>query len=496
VPPGRTLELSFREGVSRFIWLATATPQEFRQQESASSLPTEIAAFGTRGDGKTMGAFGAMVLHAKRHQELGYRLPTKWLGAADTFTSHKAKTHESLQAPMWGGCWRLEGDGHVAKFRLEGQDLVHLRLFGVEDQSGMDRLRAECHGLWFEEPAPASLLVQSSGLSESAWGLGLTSRRLPSYRQPAILTCNYPDRDHWTWQRFVDRAQPGAAYVRIPPGERATVAQRAEWAQALASRPDMLRRLLQGEPGVILLGQPVASGWDPLHHVSAEPLEPVAWAPLWIGWDAGHTPSTVLGQRVEGQLRLYAGLVTEDSGTRQHITHRVLPWLEAHAPWTVGLGPLPGEKLYHAYDPSMDTGDQSDINQSPVRVIQRLLGGVLRPGSVSWPGRRDPLLAALGGRGLRVSPGHDTDLLRRALDGRWHYPTTAAGELRSVQPAKPNPPWADLGDALCYLIGGLAPSRLQASPARGQTQYATPTRNVWDVGRPAQRQARGTLTAF
>ena len=178
----------------------------------------EVAAFGTRGDGKTWGAFGAMVAHAQRHHEQGFSLPTKWLGAADTFQSHKSKTHESLMAPGWRGTWQLRDDGHVAVFAVAGTELVHLRLFGVEDQSGMDRLRAECHGLWFEEPAPSSVLVQSSGLSESAWGLGMTSQRLPSYCHPAIMTLNYPDDDHWTWQRFVVTQLPGTEYVRIPPG--------------------------------------------------------------------------------------------------------------------------------------------------------------------------------------------------------------------------------------------------------------------------------------
>ena len=77
-----TLELRFKPTVSAFISaVMTASPDE------------ETAVFGTRGDGKTTGALGAMIAHAQQHHALGYPLPTKWLGAADTFQSHVAKTH-------------------------------------------------------------------------------------------------------------------------------------------------------------------------------------------------------------------------------------------------------------------------------------------------------------------------------------------------------------------------------------------------------------------
>lgn len=456
----------------------------------------EVAAFGTRGDGKTWAAFGAMIEHAQRHHAVGGTLPTKWLGAADTFTSHKSKTCESLTAPGWAGCWRLKEDDHLAVFRVAGVDLVHLRLFGVEDQAGMDRLRAECHGLWFEEPAPSSVLVQSSGLSETAWGLGLTSRRLPSYKQPAIMTLNYPDEDHWTWQRFVVLRHPGTEYVRIPPGERASAAQRAEWQQALANRPDMLRRLILGQPGVLQLGAQVAHGFNADDHVAyGRRLEPDRHARLWIGQDGGesHTWVSTLGQRVSangrGYVRILASLISDPSGCRQHFKDLVLPWLSEHMPWVLTEE---SSRPVVVYDQACDTEDPGDAESNPLRTMRALLPGTYRPGPVDWPGRLNPLLAVLRSRDpqLEVDPVDGAGLVK-ALNGGWYYPTGSDGKVSRDKPKKPNHPHEDHGDGLCYLLSGMAPLKPEVRINR-RLEYALSAGNVWDSPRTTgERQAIG-----
>jgi hypothetical protein len=464
-------------------------------QKAATGTANEVAAFGTRGDGKTWGALGAMVLHAKLHHEAGYPLPCKWLGVADTLASHKAKTHDSLLAEGWRGLWRVLGDGHVAEFVLDGAILVSLRLFGVEDQSGMDRLRAESHGLWFEEPAPASMLVQSSGLSASAWGLGLTSLRLPSHCHPAIMTLNYPDEDHWTWQRFVVRQHPGTAYVRIPPGERASPEDRARWAEALADRPDMLRRLLEGQPGTIMLGAQVAQGFNADTHVDYHTgLRPrIDCGPLWIGQDADHTCASVIAQWQGGRMTILAALAQERGGIREHLDGTLLPWLAEHAPWALGR-PRGSEAIRVQYDPALDTDEQTSIEANALRVMRQMLPGVYRPGPVTWPGRRDPMLAVFnrlaGGLPVLQLDGEACRPLIKALNGGWYYPTSPTGAVTRDLPKKPNHPHEDYGDAFCYLVEGMAPTRDRTPPQ-------PPTRRmVYDVldhgrqpGKPVVRTA-------
>lgn len=251
-------------------------------------LAREIALFGARGDRKTTSALIAMVAHAMSHAKAGYPLPVRWMGVADTYQSHRLKTIRSMQAHHWGGAWRFSDDYHTASLVVDSAEWVRIDLFGVEDIGAIDRLRMECHGVWFEEPAPVAVMVSSSGISETAWLTALTSQRLATHRHVAIMTLNYPDADHWTWQRFIAKPNPGTLAFRIPPGENASAADREEWARALAGRPDLMRRLLLGEPGVISMGPQVALGFREDLHVAKSSLAVTQGEPLILGWDGGH----------------------------------------------------------------------------------------------------------------------------------------------------------------------------------------------------------------
>ena len=412
----------------------------------------EIACFGARGDGKTNDALIGMLQFAKRHAEAGYPLPVRVMGVTDTHQAHRVKTVRSMLLPHWGGGWHFRSDFHEAIFTAGGTDWVAIDLFGIEDAGAMDRVRGETHLVWFEEPAPAAVMVASSGVSLDAWLIALTSQRLPTYRKVGFLTSNYPDEDHWTWERFIATPQPGTCAFRIPPGERASAADRAEWEKALAGRPDLLRRLVAGEPGVIAMGPQVAVGFREDLHVSPTRLAPRRGESLIFAWDGGHTPTCLIGQYAGEQLRIFASLTIPRGGMRQLIEGSVLPWLARSAPWA-----LDGAALLHGGDPTLDTGEAADIDQSPLRVIDQLMGGQWIPGAVAWPARIDPLLALLGRHsGLVIDPVDGKPLIQ-ALSGRWYYPQDRNGKVSRDLPRKPNHPWEDLGDCLCYLVGRALP---------------------------------------
>jgi len=433
-----------------------------------SDLPdcNEIAAFGTRGDGKTIAAMTGMILHAQRHHAAGYKLPVPWMGVTDTFTSHKLKTVRSFENPIWQGGWKFRDGDHIATFSTVDpanpgrlQDLVKVDLFGIEDQGAMDRVRMETVGVWFEEPAPSAVMVQSSGVGLDAWMIALTSRgfnRIPSHFYPAVTTLNYPDEDHWTWNRFVTLETPGTRYFRIPPGERASAEDRESWTRALHDRPDLLRRLIQGEPGVVMLGQQVAQGFTRQTHTTTDNLPVLPKQPLYLGFDFGHTPTCVIGQAEGGILRVKAGLYIIGAGMRQLLEEQVLPWLGRFAPHVLRD---PDSFALVGFDPSQGTmekpkGSEADIDNTAIAMIQQLLGGGwFEPGPIIWEIRKDILVRIFErARGVTIEENEFTRDLIRALDGRWYFAKSHQGALMSTKPKKPNTPWSDLGDAFTYML--------------------------------------------
>ncbi len=469
VPKERTVELCYGPTVSTAI------------EALATGQARELAIYGTRGDGKTIGVLGGMLEHARVHHSKGFPLPVKWIGVTDTLASHKLKTVPSLEHPLWGGMWKIEDSGHLAKAIVNGREIVRLHLFGIEDQGAMDRVRMETCGVWFEEPAPSAVLVKSEGVNEMAWSIALTSQRLPTHAHVAVMTLNYPDEDHWTWTRF----RPGAGvcgwhpeddtrlWIRIPPGERASADQRAEWAHALRDRPDILRRLIDGQPGTILLGPQVATGFREDVHVATERLVPVEGEPLLLGQDFGHTPATIIGQVWRGERRVLAALPCDRGGIAEHVANTVVPWLQTHAPWVLKrTGQLVG-----CYDLAGETGEQTSIATNPVAVLEAMLPGLWFPGPVKWVTRNHTLISALhhhqapGQVSLQIDPVEAVPLVK-ALSGRWHYALDRQGQVRRDLPKKPNHPWEDLGDAFIYWLWTLTSEVQPPGPLKVETAFS------------------------
>lgn len=473
----------------------------------------EIMCVGTRGDGKTIGVLAGMISHASEHHSAvdtrtgapkeSHPLPTKWIGFTDTFTSHKNKTFESLQKPMWKGCWRESDGGHVWTAVVNGREMVKLHLFGIEDQGAMDRVRTECVGVWAEEPAPTAMMGVSTGVDVSAWGMAMTSQRVPTHARVAVMTLNYPDEDHWTWQRFhpssdalpelpEDPALRESYYrtfakqitgrtiedhsrlwFRIPPGERAGQLQRDEWKHALRDRPDLLRRLVSGQPGSIMLGPQVADGFSMDTHVSKTRLHPVPGEPMLFGLDFGLTPSMVIGQYVKGYRRIYAAFTLEHGGVAQLLENEVLPWLVSHAHWVLRN---PG-MVCGCYDIAGQTGEQSDIERDPITVVEKKLPGLWFPGPINWESRKHTLISSFhhtvkpGEVSVQIDPVDAVGLIR-ALSGRWHYPIDRQGQVRRELPKKPNHPWEDYGDAYIYWLWGLTSDAQPPGPMKVETQFS------------------------
>jgi hypothetical protein len=274
--PSGTTVMEFRRGASEAIRLAV-DPE----------TPPEVAVFGARGDGKSWCQLAAVIVFADLHREAGIPVPVRGLALTDFLRSHKLRLIRTAERPEWGGVWSVHDDGHLLVLTIDGVEYARIDLVGVEDLGALDRLRMETCILLGDELAPAGVMESSAGVTVDAWSIARTSQRIASYKRPAIAAMNLPDLDHWTWRRWVTTKQAGTAYVRIRPGERASEEQREEWAKALEGRPDLVRRLLEGEPGVIAEGPQVALGYRSDLHVSRGRLRVVPNVPIVCGMTPG-----------------------------------------------------------------------------------------------------------------------------------------------------------------------------------------------------------------
>jgi hypothetical protein len=417
----------------------------------------EVLGDGPRGSGKTQAVPAALAVLAELRARAGEAGPLRVLWLHDTLVSASAKTARSVEAPLWAGLWQIRDDRRVAALTVAGADLVLGDFVGVQDASGQERSRAECHVVAVEEVVAS--LDESGGVSERAYELALTSARLPTRRRVAVLTTNPGDTETWPYKRFIEGGgRAGCVRIQIPGEDRLSPEEQAAQRAAFRDSPDLEQRLSLGEWVPLQLGALVGEGYDAQVHVAASRLAPSPDLVLGIGWDGGHSPSAVVGQLVGGQVRIYASLNLLGQGVQECLEDLVRPWLLSHAPWAVD----DPRALVHVIDPSMRTGSEATITQSSEKVIRRLLGGrVLAAATNAWPHRREAVLRLLrpaleGGRvPLAISPTEDTRLLRQALGGRWYYRQTPDGRVDRSGPKKPNSPWADVGDAFAYLAGWL-----------------------------------------
>lgn len=416
-----------------------------------------------------------MATHSVKHEAAGYPLPVPWMGVTDFHRSHKDKTVESLKKPYWQGAWQLHDDDHIAIFHTD-VDRVALSLFGVEDVGAADKVRRETCGLWGEEPAPATT---GHGIDETTWNIAITSQRVPTHAKVAMFTTNYPEKEHWTWQRMnpgftssygLNPNDASRMWFRIPKGDNPYVSQqdRDEWAHALRDRPDLVARLIEGRPGAVQQGKAVAvtfidgkpMGFNETRHIAGERLRPIEGEPLRIGQDGGHCPATIIGQPYRGEIRILASLVPpQHAGMKQQYEYNVLPWLREYAPWALRESNM----ILGIYDQSLPD-DESDSERNPLDVCQEMLGGRWQPGPKDWDKRKEILFNALTKpavgssfeAALKIDPTDGLPLIE-ALGGAWYYPTDRNGNLTNDKPKKPNHPHEDIGDAFIYFLYGVLP---------------------------------------
>jgi hypothetical protein len=465
---------------------------------------SEVLYDGPRQTGKTQLEIGVAIAEAEWYARAGFSLPLLALWLHSSLISATTKTVPSLLEPMWGGCWSVREAGTVAVFTLGGIEMVRASFVPTDEQAGGERARAACHLVIVEEAVAG---LHEGGINEKVYDLARNSMlRLPTPRRVAIVSTNPGALESWPFKRFIEPGRSGCVRIQIPAADRLTPEENRAQIESFSGTPDLQRRLALGEWCGLQLGQAVTPNFTPATHVAPRPLEIVRGGETWMAWDSGggaHCHATVIAQHIGHEVRILAGLVTEEVGLDQHIQGTVLPWCSARMPWLLRRGPGGNDWLFHRYDPAMEPGEGGDIEYNGVRRVRDALGGHFYrgAGASDWAGRINPLLDLLnrgnnhGGMAAQFDPGADTLLLRRALQGEAYYGMTQNGTVARDKQHKPNHPFEDLLDAVCYLAGGVAP-QLGRDRAAEQAKYQTPryARTKNDPGGLGPRRAASGLS--
>ena len=419
------------------------------QRQFIMSKDFEVCLVGPRGEGKSEGGIRRMTMHAAG-QPKDVR-PIPWAIIRDTWKNLERTTLKSFLYPHPGSFAEkirpfLKVSGGGEKISLPG--FWEAELFGVDSLGDLSRMQSlQLGGLWLEEPSPAAAEDIGGGLDERVITVGITSLRHPCTWRTAQITSNYPDEDHWMWQRYYVR-QTGRLF-RIQRGENPHLPAdyRQNMETALAGDQGLLDRLVFGQPGFVVQGESVTPEYNQAIHRSETELTPYPNLVGYRFWDGYSNPACIIAQLTpRGQLQIFESIVASGMGVKQLIKEYVKPAMKDRykmIPEWEDIG-----------DPSMMTADQSDYEQSAALVIEKELNTNFRGGPPTWNVRKQGIKNALLERNpdtgqpfILLSGSPLTQPLHQSLRGGWHYRKFPTGVISKI-PLKNQ--HSHPGDALSY----------------------------------------------
>mgnify|MGYP003512897338 CR=1 FL=1 len=259
-------------------------------------------------------------------------------------------------------------------------------------------------------------------------------------------TQNPGDEDHWSHDVFVSAPimRPDWAplmwteVINIMPGNNPARTDQMRQASVAAYRNNaaLTARYISGKWAFVQVGEKVTGEYHDVidgrawHYVN-RPIPVIPGALGFRSWDGGHNPTCIIGQvSPAGRLHFIHGFRGELIGMKQLITSYVKPTIAAHYSGVTNW--------IDTGDPTLSTGDNSDIEQSPARVIESEFGTTFQ-GVSHWPAVKEPMKTALNlvvdGRPY-VQIGSECEILHKALRGGWHYLKMASGEVIRDKPVK------------------------------------------------------------
>lgn len=434
------------------------------QQGFIQSRATADLFSSRRGEGKSVGLCWSTLYHTRHNPG------ANWAIGRDTFENLQKTTMKTFFEHFPNGVY---GNYHQTKKEwtwAEGVAKGTVTFVGLDDPSDASKfLSWELAGICLDEPAPA---VTSGGIDELIFDIGMTCLRQPGMQWYGMkLAENNPDESHWTYKKFVSPGTPG--YKLWQPATPENIGNLPDgyyenMRAALAHRPDLQRRFVDGMFGFQQEGRPVTPQWDDNHHLYLG-LRPIPKYPVHCLWDWGHNPTCIVTQRTPmGEWLILDALVGEGIGAEELIVDAVRPLLADR---------YKNSELHHIGDPSGETGDQSSILRSPVGTLKKCLGGSWRRGPIKLIHRIEPLQAVLARKGIVRVDRERASAVWHALRGGWHYHVARTG-LVSTEPRKNI--HSHPGDAMGYGAAILYPmGKLVMAQKKDQIE---PTRATYSFG--------------
>ena len=213
----------------------------------------------------------------------------------------------------------------------------------------------------------------------------------PTWRG-VLMVYNAPDDENYLYELFeVDKPQ-GHVLFRQPSGlspdaenlDNLDGGQDYYRRMCMGAKPWFIRRMVEAKYGYVQGVEPVYPEFNDLVNVAREPLKPVPGLPLYIGGDAGMTPSAIIRQRMpNGQVRWLKELVTA-KGTTMGPT-RFGQWLnrvlkEEFPEWN-------RDSIFCAADPSAQYGGDAD-DLAWLDTVRKVTGLRWRPAPSNAPTKR------------------------------------------------------------------------------------------------------------
>lgn len=378
------------------------------------------------GEGKSAALAWSVFFHTRHNPG------AQWYLIRDTWENIRKTTMEEFFKwfpPGIMGSWH---ETHKEFTWAEGVAKGKVGFIGMDSPDDATKLMSRSMaGFGMDEPAPA---IGSAGIDEMIFDIAMTRLRQEGMKwYAAKLAENNPDEAHWTYKKFVQPRVEGYEIWQPNRPENASnlpPSYYADMRKNLAHRPDLIRRFVEGEFGFQQEGKSVTPQWSDKIHLS-QGLIPVRGQPLFLLWDFGHNPTCLITQIDNmGHWNFLDSAVGDGIGAAELIQDWVKPTLTAK---------YRGYQIRHIGDNQGRQREQTSINNSPVRLIKKSLGGDWRSGPIATEARIAPLQAALtrltGGRGLIQVDRVTCSEVWQALRGGWHYHVTRTG-ITSGEPVK------------------------------------------------------------